>query len=77
MEIEDIEIGKKVQFIKIVNGKRKGVEKEIFTIIDINFKQWESCNIKVANKNMEIFTNNESVELCSTNITYYEQLYLF
>ena len=77
MEIEDIEIGKKVQFIKIVNGKRKGVEKEIFTIIDINFKQWESCNIKVTNKNMEIFTNNESVELCSTNITYYEQLYLF
>lgn len=77
MEIEDIEIGKKVQFIKIVNGKRKGVEKEIYTIIDINFKQWESCNIKVANKNMEIFTNNESVELCPTNITYYEQLYLF
>lgn len=61
----DVRTGAKVQFITFRNGKRVGLDKDIYTIKDINFNDWESCDILVECDGHEVYTNHDSIELAA------------
>jgi len=65
MQLRDIKVGLKVQFISFRNGKRVGLDKEIYTIKDINFNDWGQCDILVDSEGYEIYTTHEAIELAS------------
>lgn len=65
MQLQDLRTGAKVQFITLRNGKRVGLDKEIYTIKDINFNDWESCDVLVECDGYEVFTTHEAIELAS------------
>ena len=65
MLLQDVRTGAKVQFITLRNGKRVGLDKDIYTIIDINFNDWEVCDILVECDGYEVYTNHEAIELAS------------
>ncbi len=65
MQLIDVKTGAKVQFITLRNGKRVGLDKDIYTIIKINFNDWESCNVLLECDGSKVFTNNEAIELAS------------
>lgn len=69
----DIKTGVKVQFHKLRNGKRVGLDEEIYTIKDINFNDWGACDILVECDGYECYTSHEAIELASdTAIKQYE-----
>lgn len=65
MQLKDVKTGAKVQFITLRNGKRVGLEKEIYTIKDINFDDWGTCEVLVESEGYEIYTTHEAIELAS------------
>ena len=84
----DVRTGAKVQFISFRNGKRVGLEKDIYTIIDINFNDWGVCEVMVECDGYQVYTTHEAIELASDaaikeyerqkeNSTNYEQLTIF
>lgn len=74
--MEEIGIGDIVQFNKIVKGKRQGVEKELFKVVDADNPYWEICDLKLQSldDNSIVYTTREGVKLAK-NITI--QLTLF
>ena len=65
MQLMDVRTGAKVQFITLRNGKRVGLDKEIYTIKDINFNDWESCDLLLECDGYTVYTNHEAIELAS------------
>ena len=65
MQLMDVKTGAKVQFIALRNGKRVGLEKDIYTIKDINFDDWGVCEILLECDGYEVFTTHEAVELAT------------
>ena len=61
----DVRTGAKVQFNTIRNGKVVGLDKEIYTILDINFNDWGVCELLVECDGHQVYTNHESVELAN------------
>ena len=59
MELEKLKIGLSVSFHKLKNGKCVGLEKEVYTITEINFKYWQPCNCRLSNGT---FTNHLAIE---------------
>lgn len=88
MQLRDIKAGAKVQFITLRRGKRVGLDDEIYTIVDVNFNDWEACNLLLECEGHEVYTSHEAVELASEeaikrwealhhNDQFYEQLTIF
>ena len=65
MQLMDVRTGAKVQFITLRNGKRVGLDKEIYTIKDINFSDCGACEILVESDGYEVYTNHEAIELAT------------
>ena len=65
MQLQDIKVGLQVQFITLRGGKRVGLDEEIYTIVDINFNDWESCDVLVECDGHEVFTSHEAIELAT------------
>lgn len=65
MQLMDVKTGAKVQFHTLRNGKRIGLDKEIYTIKDINFNDWGVCEMLLECDGYEVFTNHEAVELAT------------
>lgn len=65
MQLMDVKTGARVQFHTLRNGKRIGLDKEIYTIKDINFNDWGVCEMLLECDGYEVFTNHEAVELAS------------
>ena len=65
MQLMDVKTGAKVQFHKLRNGKRVGLDKEIYTIKDINFNDWEACKLLLECDGYEVYTTHEAVELAT------------
>lgn len=65
MQLMDVKTGAKVQFIALRNGKRVGLEKDIYTIKDINFNDWGACEILLECDGYEVFTSHEAIELAT------------
>ena len=65
MQLMDVRTGAKVQFITFRNGKRVGLDKDIYTIKDINFNDWGECDILVECDGHEVYTTHESIELAT------------
>lgn len=66
MQLQDIKLGLKVQFITLRNGRRvRGAEGDIFIIKDVNFNDWGACNILVECDGYEVYTNYETIELAT------------
>ena len=74
MRLEDLHIGAKVNFKKIINGVCCGVENEVLTIIAINTSDWGACNCQLSNGT---YTNNNSIELVEDKATSKKQLTIF
>lgn len=73
MQLQDVKVGLKVQFISLRNGKRVGLDKDIYTIKDINFNDWGQCDILVESEGYEVYTTHEGIEIASeTAIKAYE-----
>lgn len=65
MQLMDVRTGAKVQFITLRNGKRVGLDKEIYTIIDVNFNDWGVCELLLECDGYQVYTNHEAIELAS------------
>lgn len=65
MQLMDVKTGARVQFHTLRNGKRVGLDKEIYTIKDINFNDWGVCEMLLECDGYEVFTNHEAVELAT------------
>ena len=65
MQLMDVRTGAKVQFITLRNGKRVGLDKEIYTIQDVNFNDWGDCELLLECDGYEVYTNHEAIELAS------------
>jgi len=65
MQLMDVKTGAKVQFHTLRNGKRVGLDEEIYTIVDINFNDWGACEMLLECDGYEVFTNHEAVELAT------------
>ncbi|MCH5179924.1 MAG: hypothetical protein J1F32_01765 [Erysipelotrichales bacterium] len=71
-----VEIGDLVQFKKFKNGILCGVEKDIFQVVDVDNKEWESCNLLLQNtKDYSMIYTNRSAVLLAQNVVV--QLKLF
>ena len=65
MQLMDVKTGAKVQFYILRNGKRVGLDKEIYTIKYINFNDWEACELLLECDGYEVYTTHEAVELAT------------
>lgn len=65
MQLMDVRTGAKVQFITLRNGKRVGLDKEIYTIIDVNFNDWGVCELLLECDGYQVYTNHEAIELAT------------
>ena len=65
MQLMDVKTGARVQFHTLRNGKRVGLDKEIYTIKDINFNDWGVCEMLLECDGYEVFTNHEAIELAT------------
>ena len=65
MQLMDVKTGAKVQIYKLRGGKRVGFESDIYTIKDINFNEWGSCDVLLECDGYEVFTTHEFIELAS------------
>lgn len=61
----DVKTGARVQFHTLRNGKRVGLDEEIYTIKDINFNDWGVCDVLVECDGYECYTTHEAIELAS------------
>ena len=79
MKKEDLKIGLKVQFVKFKNGKRAGLEEEVYKIIEIDFKNWEACNcLLIDTEGKTVYTNHNGIEISDKPIKQtYKQISLF
>lgn len=60
MKKEELKIGLAVSFHEIQNCKVVGLKDEVLTIVDINFKHWGACNVKLSNG---VYTNHQAIEI--------------
>lgn len=65
MQLQDIKTGLKVQFVEIRKGKRVGLDKDIYTIVDINFNDWGTCEVLVECEGYEIYTTHDAIEVAT------------
>ena len=65
MQLMDVKTGVKVQFHTLRGGKRVGLDKDIYTIIDVNFDDWGACNLLLECEGYTVYTNHEAIELAS------------
>lgn len=65
MQLKDIKTGLKVQFVEIRKGKRVGLEKDIYTIVDINFNDWGTCDVLVECEGYEVYTTHDAIEVAT------------
>ena len=61
----DVKTGVKVQFHTLRGGKRVGLDKEIYTIKDVNFNDWGVCDLLLECDGYEVYTTHEAIELAT------------
>lgn len=61
----DVKTGVKVQFYTLRGGKRVGLDKDIYTIKDINFNDWGVCDVLLECDGYEVYTTHEAIELAT------------
>ena len=77
MELEKLKIGLAVSFHKLKNGKCVGLENEVYTIEEINFKYWQPCNCRLRNENGTVYTNHLAIEPVERKTPAYRQISIF
>lgn len=65
MQLMDVKTGVKVQFITLRFGKRVGLDKEIYTIKDINFNDYGVCEVLLECDGYEVYSTHEAIELAT------------